>query len=134
MTTETKTIELQSFHYSFQITRNIVFEVNYYRLGDNQQKHFSTSAACFNRPKTDFDHCGQAQKELLKEGRTAMRFYNAFDKYHLNDLTSEQHAEILKRIEELKAKYNWIKTDHAASFEQLKDLSKIPIRTIKAGK
>jgi len=116
--------ELPSFRYSFQISRKIVFEVNYYRLGNNKDKHFSTSAAQFNQPKTDFNHCGQAQKELLKAGRKAMNFYNKWDKCHLMDLTEEQHKEILQDIEVLKNQYNFIETERSASFNELKNLSK----------
>jgi hypothetical protein len=120
--TETLT-ELSSFHYSFQITKKIVFEVNYYRLGSNKNKHFSTSAAQFNQRKTDFNHCGQAQSKLLKEGRTAMQFYKKWDHRHLNDLTEQEHAEILADIEALKKKYNFTQTDTSATFSQLRELS-----------
>lgn len=78
--------ELASFHFAFQISRTVVFEVNYYRLGNNIDKYFTTSAAEFNRPKTDFNQCGQAQESLLPNGSIARRFYNAVDKHHIKDI------------------------------------------------
>jgi hypothetical protein len=117
-------MELKSFNFSFQISKLIVFEVDYYKLGDNQVKYFSTSAAQFNQPKTDFNHCGQAQKQLLKGAKEAMSFFNDFDQYHLKDLTPAQHDEILNRIGELKAKYNYIETDKYATFSELRALTR----------
>lgn len=120
--------ELSDFHFAFQITHEIVFEVNYYRLGNNVNKHFSTSAAQFNQPKTDFNHCGQAQKELLKEGRKAMKFYNSWDYVHIQALTEDEHTQILQDIEILKAQYNYIELDHCARFPELRELSMMPLK------
>lgn len=127
-TTTQTAIELSSFHYAFQISRKIVFEVNYYRLGSNSTKHFSTSAAQFNQPKTDFNHCGQAQKELLKGAGAAMSFYKKFDPLHIKDLTEDQHTDILAGISKLKDKYNWIESDNDIRLSDLRDLSKMPVK------
>lgn len=130
MNTTTLT-ELKSFHFSFQISRKVVFEVNYYRCGNNDHKYFTTSAAQFNQPKTDFNHCGQAQKELLKDGKKAMSFYKKWDDLHLQDLSPEQYESMINDIKVLKSTYNWIQTDNSATFEQLKDLSMMKITTTR---
>lgn len=35
------------FHYAFQINKMVMFNVNYYILGNNKNPHFSTSAMQF---------------------------------------------------------------------------------------
>lgn len=55
----------QSFEVNFMLDRTTVFEVEYNRCGNNKLKHFSTSASKFNRPKSDWSQCGQAQDDLL---------------------------------------------------------------------
>jgi hypothetical protein len=122
----TTTNELQDFHFAFQITRKITLEVNYYRLSTNKFKHFATSANEFNQPKTDFSICGQAQKDLLS-GK-AMMFYKKWDKCHLNDITEDQHVEILKDIEVLKNQYNYIENDSNVNFDGLRALSMMKIK------
>lgn len=101
--------ELPTFHYVFQLTKTVMFNVNYYRLGNNTSKYFSTSADHFNKPKTDFDQCGQAQESLLFG--EAMKFYKKWDYMHTEDISSEQYKEMLQDIELLKAKYNFLYSD-----------------------
>lgn len=135
MNTKAKNTELASFNFVFQLSRTIIFEVNYYRLGDNGDKYFSTSAAAFNRPKTDFNQCGQAQDTLLKGFTAAMAFYKKFDPLHIKDLTAAQHAEVLAGIEALKAKYNFIQRDgdYGINFSDSRALSiQTPKRLVKA--
>lgn len=63
---------MKEFMYCFQISKLIVFEVEYYTLGGNKTPYFSTSAAEFIRSKRDYNRCGQAQRELLpKHSRRA---------------------------------------------------------------
>jgi hypothetical protein len=124
----TKIKELTSFHYAFQISKLIVFEVQYYRLSNNKSKYFATQAAMFNRPKTDYIECGQAQKSLLKEAKKAMQFYKKWDYIHIKDLNEQQHAEMLIDIEELCNQYNFIHKETDFSFEELKGLSKMKIK------
>lgn len=116
--------ELASFHYAFKISAYIVFEVNYYLLGKNENKYFSTSAAEFNRTKTDYDQCGQAQKYLLVDSPKAMQFYKKWDHLQVKDLTEQQHTEILMDIEGLKANYIFTQSEWYLSFDELKELSK----------
>jgi hypothetical protein len=123
--------ELPSFHFAFQISKMVVLEVHYYRCGNNDSKHFSTEAEQFNRPKTDYNHCGQAQDELLNGAHTAMSFYKKFDPLHLKDLTSAEHAEILAAIEKLKARYNYIQADYEPSFSQIRALSMDMLKTLQ---
>jgi hypothetical protein len=94
---------MKEFKYTFAVARGIVFEVNYYTLGSNKSAHFSTSAGQFNRPRTDYNQCGQAQDSLLT-GK-ARTFWKKWDKHHLKDLSPATHAELLKDIEQLKRDY-----------------------------
>ena len=119
-----------SFHYVFQITRMIVFEVSYYRLGSNTNKYFTTSAAQFNRPKTDYNQAGQAQNDLLKSHPVAYNFFKKWDVFHLLDLTEEQHNELWSDLNRLADKYNSILrlNDTSFGFSDIKALSKEKIK------
>lgn len=121
---------MQSFQYTFQISKKIIFEVNYYLLGSNKSKYFSTSAAQFNQPKTEFNCCGQAQEDLLKGYPLAMNFYKKFDPLHCKDLTAEQYSEIVQELEKLKLAYNFIHTegDRGFSFSSQKELSMLKVK------
>ena len=127
---QTKINELDTFNYAFQLGKKIVFEVNYYRCGSNENKYFTTSCAKFNQPKTDFNHCGQAQKELLKGFHAAMSFYKKWDFTHCLDVTLDQHLEIIADIEILKSKYNFIEGKYSSNFSNLKDLSKLELKKV----
>lgn len=72
---------MQEFMYCFQITKMIVFKVEYYTLCDDKTPHFSTSAARFIRSKRDYRECGQAQDRLLPKGSLARRFYEKWTIY-----------------------------------------------------
>jgi hypothetical protein len=127
-------MEKQSFHYVFQISKTINFNVSYYRLGSNQNKYFTTSADEFNRPKTDFIRCGQAQKDLLVSSPLAMSFYNRYDELHLKDLSEIDYNSILIDIEKLKNAFNYIEKigiDSSFGFSSEKELSKLPLKKIK---
>ena len=117
----------------FQINKTITFEVNYYTMGSNKSPHFSTSANQFNRPKTDYNRCGQCQNDLLT-GK-AKRFYDKWDKLHLSILTENQYNEMIEDLEELKNTYNHIYTcldkeiyKRSISFSDMKDLSMMKIK------
>jgi hypothetical protein len=127
MTTLT-TVDLPQLFYVFQLTKSITFDVSYYRLGNNTNQHFSTSANVFNRPKTDYNRCGQCQEEVLF-GK-AKAFYKKWDSYHLKPLKQEQYNEMLNDIEVLKQQYNFVyRTDRDISFEDSKQLSKLQPKT-----
>lgn len=99
---------MKEFMYCFQIDRMTVFEVDFYTLSTNKEPHFSTSAARFIRSKRDYSQGGQAQERILPKGSPAYRFYNKWDRLHLQNLTQDEYTEIMKDIEELKARYNYI--------------------------
>lgn len=58
---------MKEFMYCFQISKLIVFEVEYYTLGTNSAPYFSTSANEFCRSKLDYTRGGQAQRESVAE-------------------------------------------------------------------
>ena len=96
------------FKYLFKITNYITFEVSYYTLGSNAKPYFTTSANKFNKTKTDYEICGQAQKDLLKEYETAHLFYKKWDKFHLSYLSTEKLIELENDIQKLKNEYPYL--------------------------
>jgi hypothetical protein len=119
---------LKTFHFAFQISRKIIFNVSYYYCGSNASPYFSTSADQFNGPKTDFNRSGQAQNDLLKGHPLAMNFYKKFDQFHTKDLTAAQHAEVLAGLEKLKAAYNWIESANDIPFSSSRALSMMKVK------
>lgn len=121
------------YFWAFQITKKIIFEVEYYILGGNKNPYFSTSANEFNQPKTDFARCGQAQDELLSKETEARKFWEKWDRFHLHDLTLAEYGELLVDIQKLKTFYNFIELEQSQepnkyyrqhlSFCELKELS-----------
>ncbi len=116
--------------WAFQISKKIIFEVKYYQLKGNANPHFSTSASELNQPKTDWERCGQAQEALLPKSSKAYKFWEKWDKKHLQDLTDEEYNDLLKDIELLKECYNFIEQEQDESlnkefltFCELKELS-----------
>lgn len=99
---------MKEFMYCFQISKLIVFEVEYYTLGGNKAPYFSTSAAEFIRSKRYYNRCGQAQRDLLPKLSPARRFFEKWDHCHLHDLTPAEYEEITADIEQLKVRYNYI--------------------------
>lgn len=116
----------EEFKYTFQITKKVIFQVSYYTLGSNKNPYFSTSSAQFNQPKTDFNRCGQCQKDVLFGN--VKKFYFKYDSLHLMDLNDEQYQNIINDIELLKDQYNWI--DNQKFYNQ-KDLSKMELKKCK---
>ena len=99
---------MKEFQAVFQLSKTIIFEVNFYTLSTNQTPHFSTSAAQFARNKKDFTRCGQSQMELTKGFLTARRFFLKWDKHHLHNLTPAQYEELQADLQTLKERYNFI--------------------------
>lgn len=101
---------MQEFQYVFVTDRGKVFEVNYRTLASNANPYFTTSAGVFNRPRTDYNRCGQCQDDVLTG--EALRFYKKWDKLHLKDLTEAQYNELTKDIAKLTEVYPfYVKTD-----------------------
>ena len=98
----------KEFKYCFQITKLVIFEVEYYTLGSNKSPYFATNASKFFKNKKDYECCGQAQDRLLPENSIARQFWEKWDKEHLKDLSVDKYREITKDIEQLKEKYNYI--------------------------
>ena len=114
--------------FAFQISRKIVFEVSFRRLGQNTYQELTTSAAQFNQPKTNYCRCGQAQNDLLKGAHKAMAFFKKWDLFHLRPLTEKKYSEMLLDIELLKAQYNFIESDRDIRFWDIKDLSMLKVK------
>lgn len=127
-----------TFSMVFQITKNIMFEVNYYKIGGNTDPYFSTSAMVFNRPKTDYKLCGQCQASVLPIASSARMFYKKWNKYHCNDIMyGETYKELLSDLDELKEKYNYVERfdNIDITFNQCRALSMLPLKkTIKGEK
>lgn len=126
----------KEFIASFQLSKKIVFNVNFYTLENNSYPYFSTSICEFNHPKTDYRRAGQGQEDLTKGFLVARRFWRKWDKKHLQDLTEEEYAELIADLEKMKSTYNclWSDLDEAKkpynpyfSFERMKELSKMKL-------
>ncbi len=126
----------KEFIASFQLSKKIVFNVNFYTLGNNFHPYFSTSAFEFNQPKTDYCRGGQAQEDLTKNFYVARRFWKKWDKKHLQDLTEEEYTDLIIDLEKMKGAYNylWSELDEARKpynpcipFEKMKELSKMKL-------
>jgi len=125
------------FHVVFQVTKSIVFEVSYYRLGRNERADFTTEAMEFNKPKTDYCCCGQCQDHLLPKQSAAMWFYKKWDRLHLHDLSDEEYEAIKIDLLRLEAIYNSIRKSCDSTekeelrdfrFREIKELSKLPVK------
>lgn len=124
--------------WAFQISKTIIFEVEYYQLGNNRNPYFSTSANKFNQPKTDWNQCGQAQESLLPKNSIAYQFYRYWNDKHCQDLTQQEYDELIGDIEALKSVYNYIEIEQDEnlyrthiSFYDLKELSKMKMPNSK---
>ena len=98
-------ITANEFHAVFALSKTKMFNVSYYTLGSNKEPYFSTSADEFNRPKSDYTRCGQAQNDICKGYTTAMNFYKKWDAKHLSKLTDEEYTEMTADLEALFEKY-----------------------------
>lgn len=122
------------FHTAFQLTRKIIFEVDYYTLGSNDSAYFSTAAFEFNQPKTDWNRGGQAQEDLCSGAAKA--FYEKWDSHHLHSLDDKQFEEMIRDLDVLKEHYNYIETvadSHPQDirFWQEKELSMQKVKKVK---
>lgn len=126
------------FSMVFQITKTIMFEVNYHKIGSNTYPFFSTSAMLFNRPKTDYEGCGQCQASVLPIASSAKIFYKKWNKYHYKDIMDgEIYKELLSDLETLKEEYNYVERfdNIDFTFNQCRALSMLPLKkTIKGEK
>ena len=124
------TITSNEFHAVFALSKTKMFDVDYYTLGSNDAPYFATSADEFNRPKSDYRQCGQAQHDICKNFPTAMRFFKKWDSEHLHKLTDEKYHEMVSDLETLFNKYPHIVEQKKGncplydfSFSDVKDFS-----------
>ncbi len=101
-------ITSNEFHAVFALSKTKMFEVSYYTLGNNAEPYFTTSANEFNRSKSDYNRCGQAQNDICKGYTAAMNFYKKWDAEHLHKLSNEQYQEMIADMESLFSKYPYI--------------------------
>lgn len=134
----------KEFHIAFQLSKLIIFEVEYYTLGNNKYAYFSTSAEMFYQNKRGLSRFGQCQDDLLADYPDAMSFYKKWDVHHCKDLSEEAFTEMVNDLVPLTAKYNYLIKEHIKSetiscdfsFNALKELSmmtpKSSLKTAKA--
>lgn len=115
-------MERKCFNLVFQLSKMRVFEVNYRLLKGNSRPYFSTSSAEFVKNKKDYHQCGQCQDYITQSFPTARKFYEKWDKHHLDYLTDEQYNELIEDIKVLMGKYNFIDTDR---FYEIVEMSKL---------
>lgn len=122
----------------FQITKLIVFEVEYCTLGSNKTPRFATSTNKFIKSKRDYSCCGQAQDILLLKTSVAYRFWEKWNAKHLQDLTQAEYDEMWNDLQHLKATYNGIFMDLSTiqkpyfprvPFSSIVELSKRKLKT-----
>lgn len=95
---------------TFRIANRIFFTVN---VGGQQHRtsedgYFSTEIGVLNRPRNDYDQCGQGQETVLSKGTPACQFFDKWDHIHLKTVrlfSDEQISELLNDIEVLKNEY-----------------------------
>lgn len=130
----------KEFIATFQITRMVLFSVNYYTLGSNENPYFTTNAVKFVRNKLDYSDCGQCQERILPKGSVARKFFKKWDKHHLHQLNAEQLEELHADLEILKENYNYLfkeqdtfqhDSNNYFSFSRCKDLSMLPLKKRK---
>lgn len=120
-----------TFRIVFQITKTIIFEVEYRRTS-NGTSYLATSASVFNRPKTDYKRCGQCQDFVLPNSSLAYSFYEKWDKFHCkyDAISSDLYKELISDLGKLKEEYNYKERfdDNSATFWQVRSLSMLPLK------
>lgn len=125
---EETTEEQKLFYCAFQLSKLVIFNVNYKQLKGNQEPDFATSCDVLMKNKRDLTRCGQCQDDVLPPYKEAYEFYKKWDKYHLHKLDNEQYNEMIKDLDVLKNKYNYIEKDSDFRFWEIVDFSKQPVK------
>lgn len=127
------------FRYVFQISKKIIFEVEFYTLG--RKPYFITSAKEFNIPRTDYKYSDillnlsaskQEQNDLLSD--KAREFWLKWDKLHFKDIPDKKtYDELCADIEGLKERYNFIERHGlgvtlSIPFSEKRELSKLELK------
>lgn len=105
-----KNPDRKEFKAVFQLSKTIIFEVEYYTLENNSHPYFTTRASQFVRNKRAFSRCGQCQADILTGA--AKRFWGKWDTLHLKDLTAEQYAEMFEDLKNLCVLYNFMYSEY----------------------
>lgn len=96
---------------AFRIAKKKFFEVTYGDLDSRSQNpYFSTSAGILNYVRSDWNQCGQAQRDVLPKGSIAFKFFEKWDVKHLHVLTLEEYQELENDLEALKERYPYIES------------------------
>ena len=124
---------MKEFNYIFEVSRMVIFEVNYHSLYPDRHPYFATNAVKFVQNKRDYETCGQCQERVLT-GK-ALEFFKKWDFLHLKDLKEQEYDLIQKDIEVLKETYNHY-THNAECFKGFTFYSKksLSMQKMKGGK
>jgi hypothetical protein len=114
----------QEFFLTLQLSKTIIFYIEYSILGNNENPRFVTSAAQFNRPKSDYIKMGQCQDDLLPDFKLAFEFYQKWNFKHSEDLNTYEYEKMILDIKLLSEKYNYILDSKDIDFFTLKEFSK----------
>ena len=89
------------FVLSFRDSKRMFFTVDYGSIGHlNQDPSFGTTAQLFNRNRSDYERCGQAQDMLTN--KQIKGFFDKWDICHFKALTFDKYKELMQDIEILK--------------------------------
>lgn len=104
-----KRYEKKEFNMQFQLDKTTIFSVDFYTIGNNPAPYFSTSADKLMRNKRDISRGGQCQDDVLYG--EAKEFYKKWDRHHLKNLSEEDYQDLMRDIETLKDRYNYIEKE-----------------------
>lgn len=119
------------FNIAFQITKYILFEVDFSKIGSNDVPHFSEYVIMFSHQKTGYMSCFRGQENALPLVSAAKIFYKEWYKYQMVDIMdSATYKKLLCDLDGLKEKYNYIERfdNRRLTFYQLKKLSMLPLK------
>jgi hypothetical protein len=124
----TDLINNQEFFFTLQLSKTIIFNIEYSTLGNNNKPRFVTSADEFNKSKSDYNRCGQCQDYLLPDFKLAFDFYQKWNFKHLDDLNSFEYDKMILDIKLLSEKYNYILESKDINFFTLQEFSKQEVK------
>ena len=103
----------KEFSIVFKISRDVLFTVDYYRVGDNKEPSFATSAEMFYPNHRGIARGGQCQETALAiandeakangRGCSFVDFYRKWNPEHLHRLDPEQLKDLHEDVKRLKS-------------------------------